>query len=189
MKKILLVMALCSLAIAGRGQDAAIEERLNKLDGKLQDLLESKDALQKQIDGLNRQIGELRDQQSKPSDNYATRDDLRKLADSIEKNRREDTEKISQTLDELRKSLIASASAPRPRPPVVQDNPHTRRQAGHPEKGFEYVIKSGDSLSAIAKTYRDNKIKVSVEDILKANPGLKAERLIVGKTIFIPAPQ
>jgi len=30
---------------------------------------------------------------------------------------------------------------------------------------------------------------VTTDDILKANPGLKAEKLKVGQKIFIPAPQ
>jgi len=51
------------------------------------------------------------------------------------------------------------------------------------------VIQSGDTLDAIVLAYREKSIKVTVAGILKANPGLKAERLIVGKKIFIPAPQ
>jgi phage tail protein X len=51
------------------------------------------------------------------------------------------------------------------------------------------VIKSGDTLDAVALAYREKNIKVTVAQILSANPGLKAGRLIVGKKIFIPAPQ
>ena len=51
------------------------------------------------------------------------------------------------------------------------------------------MIQSGDTLSAIVQAYKEKNIKVTVAQILKANPGLKAERLIVGTKIFIPAPQ
>ncbi len=57
------------------------------------------------------------------------------------------------------------------------------------DKGFEYVIKSGDTLEAIVQAYREKNIKVTVSQIVNANPGLKPERLRVGQKIFIPAPQ
>ena len=57
------------------------------------------------------------------------------------------------------------------------------------EKVFPYVIQSGDTLSAIVQAYKEKNIKVTAAQILNANPGLKAERLIVGTKIFIPAPQ
>ena len=60
--------------------------------------------------------------------------------------------------------------------------------ATRPEKGYEYVIKENDRLIAIAKAYNDQGIKVTVKQILDANPGLKAESLQPGKKIFIPAP-
>ena len=53
----------------------------------------------------------------------------------------------------------------------------------------EYVVQSGDTLDAIAQAYREKNIKVTVAQILNANPGLKPERMKVGQTIFIPAPQ
>ena len=50
------------------------------------------------------------------------------------------------------------------------------------------MIQSGDTLDAIVQAYKEKNIKVTVAQILKANPGLKAERLRVGQKIFIPAP-
>jgi len=38
------------------------------------------------------------------------------------------------------------------------------------------------------KAYAEKNIKVTTEQILKANPGLDPNRLRVGKKIFIPAP-
>jgi beta-lactamase regulating signal transducer with metallopeptidase domain/LysM repeat protein len=66
--------------------------------------------------------------------------------------------------------------------PTVTTSPHPS------DKGFEYVIQKGDTLSIIAQAYKEKNIKVSNDDILKANPGLKAEKLKVGQKIFIPAP-
>jgi LysM repeat protein len=51
------------------------------------------------------------------------------------------------------------------------------------------VVKPGETLDAIALGCKEKNLKVTVAQILKANPGLKAERLKVGQKIFIPAPQ
>ncbi|MEI9961901.1 MAG: LysM domain-containing protein [Limisphaerales bacterium] len=75
-------------------------------------------------------------------------------------------------------------SAPRPKPAVSNDAP----APGGKQKGYEYEIHSGDTLSVIAKAYRDQGIKVTSDQILKANPGLDAKSLKVGQKIFIPAP-
>jgi nucleoid-associated protein YgaU len=58
--------------------------------------------------------------------------------------------------------------------------------AATPQNGYEYTVKAGDSLSAIAKAYRDQGVKVTTTQILKANPGLDANKLFSGKKIFIP---
>ena len=51
------------------------------------------------------------------------------------------------------------------------------------------MIKPGDTLDAIVQAYKEKNIKVTVAQILKANPGLKPERLLIGQKIYIPAPQ
>ena len=53
---------------------------------------------------------------------------------------------------------------------------------------FPYVIQSGDTLDAIIQAYKEKNIKVTMAQILAANPGLKADRLRVGQKIVIPAP-
>jgi LysM repeat protein len=49
------------------------------------------------------------------------------------------------------------------------------------------VIQSGDTLSSVVSAYRDKGVKITVEDVLKANPGVKPTSLRVGQKIFIPA--
>jgi len=52
----------------------------------------------------------------------------------------------------------------------------------------KYKVAAGDTLSIIAKAYRDQGIKVTSETDFKANPGLDPKSLKVGQKIFIPAP-
>jgi LysM repeat protein len=100
----------------------------------------------------------------------------------------DDAEKIRTELLKLRDVLRAPLSPPKKAAITSPKDTSAATRSTTPERGFEYVIKSGDTLDAIALAYREKNIKVTAAQILKANPGLKAERLKVGQTIFIPAP-
>ena len=62
-------------------QDAATEERLNQLSGKIEDLIAGQEAQRKRIAELSKEIESLRDQQTKPNTTYAGHEDLKRLAD------------------------------------------------------------------------------------------------------------
>ncbi len=168
----------------------ALLERLNKLNGLVQDLLEDKAHQRKQIESLSREIQSLREQVSKPTGNYASQDDLRTLArkvQEIDQKRVEDYERIVKKIDRLGETLAPSPgkkSKPKLEP---ADNPGAGGAA--PEKGFEHTIASGDTLSTIVQAYKEKGIKVTVDQILKVNPGLVPEKMKVGQKIFIPAPE
>jgi len=184
---LLIGWALCG-APSLRAQDAATEERLNKLAGRIEDLSAGQDTLHKQVQDLARQLEELREQMRKPTGSYASQEDLKRLAESVrevDQKRLDDSEKVRTELLNLRKSLLA---APALKKPAVETPKETTRP-DRPEKGFEYVVKSGDRLSTIVEAYRDKNIKVTMDQVLKANPDLKPEKMRVGQKIFIPAPQ
>jgi hypothetical protein len=188
---LLVTLALCT-APALRAQDAATEERLNKLSGRIDDLLAAQEVAKKQMADLAKDIEALREQSAKPSASYARPEDLNRLAKSVEevdRKRMEDAEKTHAELlklrDLLEKPLKSSKKPAGTKPPKdtsVTPTPTTS------DKGFEYVIKSGDTLDAIVQAYKEKNIKVTVKQIVDNNPGLKPERLSVGKKIFIPAP-
>ncbi len=188
---LLVTLALCA-GPAARAQDAATQERLDKLSGRIEDLTAAQEALRKQMSELTRELESVREQSGKPNTSYARHEDLNRLLEEIkavDRKRMDDAEKIRTELLKLRKVLEAPLSQPKkttvtaPKDTAVTTSPTT------PEKGFEYVIKSGDTLEAVAQAYKEKNIKVTVAQIQKANPGLKAERLKVGQKIFIPAPQ
>jgi LysM repeat protein len=188
---LLVTLALCA-APALRAQDAATEERLNKLAGSINDLTDRQEALKKQIADLAKDIAELREQSAKPSANYARPEDLNRLAEAVkevDRKRMDDAEKTHAELLKLRKLLEAPLTSTKkgsgPKPP--KDTPVTPTPPTS-DKGFEYVVKSGDTLEAIVLAYKEKNIKVTVNQIVNANPGLKPERLRVGQKIFIPAP-
>ena len=200
MKKILVFLAAVSMVASQKvdAQDAALMERLGKLSGLIDDLIAAKDVQNKKIDELAKAVDALQQQQSKPNASYATQDDLKGVRESlkeIDRKQQKDNEHILKELDNLSKTLRTpppkataggatdNAGSGAKMPDTTGVNPQP-----HPEKGFEYVVKENDTISAIAKAYNDQGIKVTIKQILDANPKVKPETLKVGQKIFIPAP-
>ena len=136
----------------------------------------------------------LRAEAGKPKGDYASAEDLKRVADAlkdVDRKRIDDSERIQTELKKLGKTL---AAAPAPAPgkkttPTPTSDPGDTPKSNKSETGFEYIVKSGDSLSGIVKAYHDKHINVSMNDILKANPNLVPEKMQVGQKIWIPAPQ
>ena len=183
----------CSVAIA-RAQDASTQQQMDEINGRLQNILEAQSAQGKSIEALEKEISDLRDKTSQPppATDTASAADLKKLADQvqeIDRKRQEDRELILKEIEKLGKVSGSPAASHKPPPTVstpAADNPAPA--ATGPQKGYDYTIQRGDTLLAIAKAYRDQGIKVTTDQILKANPGLNPNTIKVGQKIFIPAP-
>lgn len=187
---LLITLSLCATP-AARSQDAATEERLNKLSGQIEDLIAAQKELKQRITSLTRELESVREQAAKPSANYAAADDLRHLAEAVkevDRKRLDDYDKIHAELLKLGKSLSAPAAPSKRATPTNSVDVPPADKGGSPQKGFEYTIEPNDTLSVIVKAYREKNIKVTVEQIQKANPDLNPNRLKVGQKIFIPAP-
>src|SRR5262245_2984426 len=128
MKRIYLSLAVALLMSPAvvRAQDAAVEERLNKLSAQIEDLVIAKDAQNKRIEELARAIREVQDQQNRPNASYASQEDVKHLAEKlqeIDRKRQDDNERILKELEKLGKTL---KTAPPPRSnttPPPQGNP------------------------------------------------------------------
>jgi LysM repeat protein len=204
MKRISLLLAallLCGISKV-RADDAATEERLNQLSGKIEDLIASQETQRKQLAELRREIDTLREQASKPTGNFAAQEDLKHLADTVkevDRKRLEDYEKIRTTIKDLGKTLAVSSPSTPPQKTKKSDSgtmeiakadkPAKSDKSEKSDKGFEHTVKSGDTLSGIIAAYREQNIKVNKEQIMAANPGLVPEKMRLGQKIWIPAPQ
>jgi phage tail protein X len=189
MRKISLwLFILVFTASLARAQDDATQQQIDKLSGQIQDLLDAQAAQGKRIDALEKQIGDLGDKMNQPGgNNFASADDLKNLAaqvQEIDKKRQDDNQKILDALDKLGKGGVSTSHKPPTVSTTTTDN-STQTSTG-PQKGYEYEIKSGDTVAAVAKAYRAQGVKVTTDQILAANPGLNPKNLIVGKKIFIP---
>ena len=191
-----LVAGMVAVASA-QAQDAATQQRLDELEGRIQTLEEGQVQLGKRLDAVEKEVSDLGEKASQPSENNsASQEDLKKLAgqvQEIDQKRQADRELILKQLEKLAKigenggshhadgfSKDSDQSTP---PSTGQAFPAGVSQSGHP-----YTVAPGDTLAAIAKAYRAQGVKVTVKEILAANPGLDANRLYVGKKIFIPDP-
>jgi LysM repeat protein len=196
MRKISLWILILGLtASAARAQDAATQQQLDKLSGQIQDLTDAQVQQNKRIDALEKEIADLSDKINQPAvNNSASEDDLKKLAEQVQDidQKRQDDRKL--ILDQLEKLARATASGGSRResynpPPAAEgDNSNPAPEANVPQNGHPYTIAAGDTLKAIVKAYRAQGVKVTVKEILAANPGLDPNKLYVGKKIFIPDP-
>ena len=181
-----------SLAVA---QDAATQQLIDEINGRIQNLTEMHAAQGKKIAELEKQISDLSDKLNQPAvNNSANADDLKKLATQVKElaeKQQHDNDQVVNTLEKLAKGGgIATPS--HKQPSVSNENPtppSAAGTAGGKQNGYYYTIQDHDTLSAIAKAYSTElKIKITPELIQAANQGLNPKNLIVGKKIFIPDP-
>lgn len=164
-----------------RALQAEFQQRYQRLDGLVQDLIEGQAALNRRIDALAAEVRQLRQSTAATPPDVVTQDQLKAaieaLRKAIEEQQDRQAKEVTAELARLRK-LLEKAAAPPPKPaePI-------------PTEGYEYTIQPGDTLSAIVKAYREAGVKgLTVDLVLRANKGLKPERLIPGTKIFIPDP-
>lgn len=168
-----------------------VQERLQRLDGLVEDLLASQAALQKNLAALRDELHAVREENRRAAnrlgERFVSHEDLRKLAEALREVDRKREEDKRLILEEIKKlAQVPPTPPPRtaPRPaPAEKDTPPPG-----PVKGYTYKIKPGDTLSAIVQAYNQSGVKVTVDDVLKANPRLKPNRLLVDQEIFIPDP-
>lgn len=191
---VILAVVLATLVLPARAQDvAALEEKVKRLNGYVQDLQEANVNQKKQIETLEKDLTALREQvQSVPKTAAASPDDLRELAKKIQEvdeKRKSDNALIAKEIKDLAK-IAAGGSSGRstqsPRATAVRAEP---LPADLPKEAIEHTVAEGEFLSTIAAAYSKEKgVKITTALILKANPTLKPEKMKVGQKILIPIP-
>jgi septal ring factor EnvC (AmiA/AmiB activator) len=213
MKRLFVPLAISILTLAAAAQDSTppsnstpaadvaakqgADERYERMAADIQALQAANEALQARLTTLQQQLQDLRAQQSQTPANFATPDDLKRLAQKIEevdRKREEDkqaiAEEIRKSIGDLKHTLAADSSTSR----VTSSKSDTSVYSIDSEKGFVYKIQEGDSLSAIVKAYNaDFKSKglksITLKQAMDANPQVDWNRLRVGQKIIIPRPE
>ena len=182
-------LALCSTPVVC-AQDAATQQRLDELSGRIESLIAGQDALTKRVDELRHELAAVRELASKPTGNWASPEDLKRVAKGIEdvdRKRIADSELVQKQLEKIRQALDRPIPQPKKSTFASSKDTPVPDKATTTREGVEHVIKPGETLSAIVQACKEQKIKVTQKQILDANPGLKPDLLIPGKKIFIPA--
>lgn len=175
-----------------RGQDAATQQQLDKLSGQIQDILAAQEQQGKRLDALEKQLSDLTDKVNSAAVNTcASADDLKTLAaqvQEIDKKRQDDRDLILKQIENLGKVSGGVPVSHKPAVNTTASGGDDTTAPATPQKGYDYKVQAGDTISAIAKAYRDQGVKVTSSQILKANPKLDPAKLYVGQKIFIPDP-
>lgn len=178
-------------ASLARAQDAATQQQIDQINGSIQNLIEMQAAQGKRLATLEKSVSDLQDKLNQPAaNNSASADDLKKLAEQVKdlaKKQQDDNDLVLKELEKLGKGGIIPTPSHKPSPDISAPSAANSGN-GDKQNGFYYPVQAGDTLSAIAKAYTDNGHKVTVKQILDANPGLTPKNLIVGKKVFIPDP-
>ncbi len=206
MRRIFLLLSLCAACLpaslkaddrvaeaAARAQREEAEERYKLLNGKLDSvtetqelLLRNQDRLQQRINALASEMDEVKRTQVRAGANYATLDQLRDVIDKlqeIDRKRIADNQSVLGVLKELQKMpLVAPAPANSEKPSATAH-----------QDTWDYIVKTNDTLQKILIGYNKapemrGLAKLSVEDVLRVNPGLNPDKLYAGKKILIPIP-
>ncbi len=123
---------------------------------------------------------------------FASNKDIDELANKLkelDKNRRNDLDLTNKQIDEILKIVKKLANTPVPTPTPTRNNPPPANF-----KAREHIVQTGEFLSTILSAYNAAfkteglKGRVSQSQVLKANPGMKPDRLLVGQKLLIPEP-
>ena len=178
-------------ASLARAQDAATQQQIDQINGKIQDLVDAQAAQGKRLAALEKSVSDLQDKLNQPAaaNNSASADDLKKLAEQVKdlaKKQQDDNDLVLKELEKLGKGgSIPTTSHKQPSVATTPMNNSTAN-AGGKQNGYWQPIGEHDTIIAIAKAYQDKGVKVTVKQILDANPGMDPKNLKVGQKIWIP---
>src|ERR1035437_10701005 len=94
-------------ASLARAQDAATQQQIDQINGKIQDLVDAQAAQGKRLAALEKSVSDLSDKLNQPSvNNSASADDLKKLAGQVKdlaKKQQDDNDLVLKELEKLGK--------------------------------------------------------------------------------------
>lgn len=193
MKKVLFWLFLFAFTVSlARAQDAATQQLIDQINVRIQDIYTVLDKQDKRISALEKSVSDLQDKLTQPSaNNFASADDLKKLAQQIQevdKKRQDDNAQILKTLEKLAKGGgISTPPHKSSSAATTSDTTLTATTSGN-QNGYWKTIEKDDTIIGIAKAYQDKGIKVTYQQILDANPKVDPNKLQVGQKIWIPQP-
>jgi len=150
-----------------------VQDDLRRIRGRL-------DALEQEVERLTQQMSSMQGEQGRAMQNQLqgvnnSMDDMQRRIRTLEAGRETDRKEIVESVSK-RVTDIVNKQQPRrtttstPRKPISNE-------------GYEHVVQTGETLSAIAKAYGARS-----DEIMEANGLESPDKLRVGQKLFIPAP-
>ena len=177
-------------------QSRYFEEQFRQLRGEIEGIKEAYDLQLRKAVTLEAEVKQLRTTNEtfkrELALKFASNKDIDELATKlteVDKNRRNDLQITNKQIDEILKIVKKLAAAPVPAAPQIRNNPPPAKF-----KAREHVVQPGEFLSTILEAYNSAfkeqglSGRVTQGQVLKANPGMKADRLLVGQKLLIPLP-
>ena len=164
-------------ALAER-EDAQV--RYKRLTAKIEDLENTIQAYNQQFQKMEAEIHRLRSEVSKMRDGGSDSSAMAEIR-KVDRAREADHETVMKEFARLRRELLGSVTKP---PKSNSGSPAPVPQAT--EKGLEYTIRDGDTLSKLVAALNKQGVKVTQKQIEQANPGVDWNRLKINQKIFIP---
>lgn len=178
---------LCARQLSARQVAALIEEitalrdEVDRLRMDVEDLRTENARLQESLRSKARSTSDAAEMASlRVEINNKFEAQRREIAADVEKRIARVNADVNAALSDMRKQVNAALDSVRTDKPAKPVTP-MKQPSDLPAKGISYKVKAGDTLSKIARSQRSK-----IEWILFVNPGLDANRLLVGKEIVIP---
>jgi nucleoid-associated protein YgaU len=187
-----------------------LADRVNSHDEAFDAYRNTIQELRTEVARLRAENDRLRTQINTPR-NYATQEQITKLADQIrevEKNRTADKQQILDAFEKLkalppqvvvpqptgssRSKPVDTGSRPQADKPPAKEPPAAEKPAPAtpelPGEFYEHTLAEGETLSAVIDAYnKEHGLKVRLAQVLKANPSIKdPKKLRQGQKIRIP---
>jgi TolA-binding protein len=224
MKRIFPVLVICTLllGINSRAQqagtvtiDSSDLEEIRRLMGRVADLEEAYNAqsrrmanLVAEIESLRSALRESNEVQNKRLIEMATREDLKKMAESIrevDRNRESDKKVILEAIERMGKELAKAPPAVIPAAPDRTERPKPAEKPARDlskektttttnnELVYTHTVARGENLTLIINAYNNalkdqNKMPITLEMVRRANPKINLNNIYVGQEIIIPVP-
>ena len=192
-----LVMAQTPEEIAAR-QEA--EDNYRRINARVDDMFAAIESMQKRFSALQDEIRRLNEEVARATDrskDSTAQENLKQLAkafEEVDRKRIADRDRMLEAFSGLENGIAALGNA-RPNnsgskttKPRVQSPKDHGRESSVPEKGYEYEVKGGDTLSSIVAALNRQGVKLSMKQVSDANPSVDWNRLQIGYKLFIPAP-
>ncbi len=211
MRGILVVVLLIFGSWKNFGQgNAELVEELKRLAGEVADLRDANTAqtrrigqMQKEIDGLRDSVRDAHERSTAKMGDFATREDLKKIVESIrevDQKREADRKLILEEFEKLGKTLSQPAERPERtasgRKTREKEPPAEREKEQAPIEGtfIPFPVKEGQRLSDIIKEYNgalkdQGRPPVTLEQVKRANPKMNINKIYTGQVIQLPVPE